>query len=290
MSDTSPLVSIIIPCFNYARYLPAAIESALAQTYRPIEVIVVDDGSTDGSLELARDYSVQVLAQSNQGLAASTNNGVQAGSGEFFLRLDADDVLYPAFVETTLAALTSHPDAALAFAPGEYFGLRSGLFECGPLQLEALAQGAYVTCCSLMRRSAWQAVGGLDRTIPLCEDWDLWLKYAERGFSGVSVPGPLWGYRKHGPSMVHRSLRSHSDVLREYRLIAHLQDHHPTVFAPHLLVQRLLRAPLLVARGEMSARTSVKLLAFYTVMLARAISRVGQRSRPMTLSGRNPAR
>src|SRR5919202_6340196 len=103
------LVSVVIPCYNQAQFLARAVESALAQTHPPLDVIVVDDGSTDDTLQVARGYPVRVISQRRQGVCAAVNNGVAACSGDFFLRLDADDELEPTYVEETLAALRGSP-------------------------------------------------------------------------------------------------------------------------------------------------------------------------------------
>jgi glycosyltransferase involved in cell wall biosynthesis len=277
------VVSIIIPCYNYARYLGEAIESALSQTYSPVEIIVVDDGSTDETQEVAARYPVQLVVQQNQGLSASTNNGVSASHGEFVMRLDADDVLYPTFVEETVATLQQHPEASLAHTAAEFFGTHTGQVPFVPFDIESMAQGAMVTCTSLFRRSAWDQVGGLDRRMVLCEDWDLWLTFAENGMRGVMVQKPLWGYRQHGRSMVNRQILSRTGLLREYRLISQLQDRHPTIFATRNLLRRLSAAPGRVIRREMSLRVALKLFAFYIIMLVRVgIGAHSPRRRPIS--------
>jgi glycosyltransferase involved in cell wall biosynthesis len=269
VSDIQPLVTIVIPCFNYARFLPAAIESAVGQTYRPVEVIVVDDGSTDNSAEVAAMYPVRLVRQRNQGSAAATNTGVQAGNGAFHVRLDADDVLYPRFVERTVGALQANPEAVLAYTESQYFGTRSGKVPFAAFDPELLAEGSYATCCALFRRSAWDEVGGLDSSMQLCEDWDLWLTFAEKHMPAVMVPEVLWGYRQHGRSRVRRPIRTLSDARREYRLIAHLQDRHPNLFAPPCLRRRLRTVPSRVLAGSLHPAAAVRLVTFYAIMLVR---------------------
>jgi glycosyltransferase involved in cell wall biosynthesis len=270
VSSNQPLVSIIIPCYNYARYLAEAIESALAQTYSPVQIIVVDDGSTDETQEVARRYPVRLLRQENQGPPATTNNGVRASSGEFIVRLDADDVLYPQFVEKTVAALERNQSAPLAHTEAEYMGTATGRVPFKPFDPEALAEGALATSTSLFRRAAWDAVGGLDPAMILCDDWDLWLTFAEHGLKGVLVPEILWAYRQHGPSMVNRSLLSMAGLRREYQLISKLHDRHPELFAPRHLIRRLRSMPNRVVHGQMSLGAATKLFAFNSVMLVRA--------------------
>src|SRR5262245_2313662 len=108
--ETRPQVSVVIACFNHARFLAEAIESALAQTYSPIEIVVVDDGSEDDSALVARRYPVRLIQQSNQGLAAAGNAGVRVSRGTFVMRLDADDRLQPTYVEETLQPLLDDPE------------------------------------------------------------------------------------------------------------------------------------------------------------------------------------
>jgi len=95
----SPLISVVIANYNYGRYLAETIESVLAQTYPHVEVIFIDDGSTDDSLEIAQRYPITVLAQQNQGVSTARNNAAQYARGEYILFLDSDDLLYPDSLE-----------------------------------------------------------------------------------------------------------------------------------------------------------------------------------------------
>src|ERR1700728_2917065 len=97
--DGSPLVSVVIPCYNSARYLAETIESVLAQTYARVEVILVDDGSTDTTPEIAQSYPVQYVYQTNRGISAARNTGVVRGRGEYVQFLDHDDRLLPTAIE-----------------------------------------------------------------------------------------------------------------------------------------------------------------------------------------------
>ena len=107
------LVSIIIPNYNHARYLADAIESALAQTYKPCEVIVLDDGSTDNSFEVAMHFGdhIRYIRQENRGLAPARNAAIRAGSGKYIALLDADDMYEPGFVAASIAALNANHSA-----------------------------------------------------------------------------------------------------------------------------------------------------------------------------------
>ncbi len=112
MADENTIVSVIIPVYNGGRYLAEAIESVLAQTYRPIEVIVVDDGSTDGSADVARSFSesVHYFYQPNQGVAVARNTGIKNSSGELIAFLDADDYWAPNKLNVQVDFLLMHPN------------------------------------------------------------------------------------------------------------------------------------------------------------------------------------
>ena len=112
-------VSIVIPCFNHARFLADALDSVRAQTWPLVEAIVVDDGSTDDPSSIASRYpDVRVIRQSNRGLSAARNSGWQASSGDIIIFLDADDVLYPTAAAAAVEQLATHPETMMTFAIG----------------------------------------------------------------------------------------------------------------------------------------------------------------------------
>ena len=199
-SPNDPYVSIIIPCFNYGRFLSEAVESALDQTHVPLDVIVIDDGSTDDSYEVASRFvpAIDVLTQPNSGLVAVLNRGLREAKGDYFVILSADDVLQPSYVETLLTALVEQPSAAYAYSAMEYFGARSGVFPAKPFSPALLLAGNYVNATALTRRADALAVGGFHSNPENAwEDWDFWLRLLERGRYGVAVPEPLLRYRRH---------------------------------------------------------------------------------------------
>src|SRR3712207_5573157 len=117
--DNTPLVSVVIPCYKQAHFLGEAIESVLAQSYPHFEVVVVDDGSTDNTSEVAARYpGVRCVRQDNQGLAAARNSGLAHSKGEYLLFLDADDRLLPHALEVGVERLEAHPECA--FVSGRY--------------------------------------------------------------------------------------------------------------------------------------------------------------------------
>ena len=199
---TAPLVSIVVLCHNYARFLPEAIESALAQDYPNLEVVVIDDGSTDDSLEVATRHEprVKVLTQQNQGLAATCNRGAREAAGETFVFLSADDRLEPTYVSELSAALERTPEASFAFCSARLFGAESGIAPARPFSAFSLIRGRnYINGSALTRRSAYLDAGGYPEDLPegAFDDWDFWLTMVERGYRGTYVPKPLLLWRRH---------------------------------------------------------------------------------------------
>ena len=181
-----PLVTIIIPCYNGAAFLEETLRSALAQSYRAVEVIVVDDGSTDSSPEIAQRLPVRYIRQENRGLSAARNAGIRESKGSYVVFLDADDRLLPEAVESGLRVLQAHPECAIAVgdhvfiaADGSHLGDSNKAVEIH-WHYEALLKSNFIEMISsvLFRRSIFDEVGGFDTTIRVAEDYDLYLRIA----------------------------------------------------------------------------------------------------------------
>ncbi|HYU26585.1 MAG TPA: glycosyltransferase family 2 protein [Thermoanaerobaculia bacterium] len=201
-------VSVIVPCYNYARFLPYALESVVAQTHQDWECIVVDDGSTDDTSEVARrfgerDARIRTVRQDNAGPAAARNHALRLSSGEYVQLLDADDKLGPGKLAVHSRYLDEHRDADLVYSACTYFRTEEpdkvlhSLY--GHLSrsmhpkvhgrdeaLETL-QEFNITQPStmLLRRGAIERAGEFVETSRGCEDWDLWLRCAVAGCSIV---------------------------------------------------------------------------------------------------------
>jgi glycosyltransferase involved in cell wall biosynthesis len=243
-----PHVSIIIPCFNYGRFLPEAIDSALEQTHAPLEVIVIDDGSTDDSYEVASRFvpTVDVVTQANMGLVAVLNRGLQQAAGEYLVILSADDILVPSYVETLLEALLNQPGAAYAYSAMEYFGARSGVFPAKPFSPALLLAGNYINATALTRRADALAVGGFHPNPENAwEDWDFWLRLLESGRYGVAVPQPLLRYRRH--ETTSRNPPSRRSAFKALRAVAAM---HPNLYGrrPHIVREALIFLALVTGR------------------------------------------
>jgi glycosyltransferase involved in cell wall biosynthesis len=225
----TPLVSIVVLCHNYGRFLPEAIESAFGQDYPELEVLVVDDGSTDDSLEVARRFEdrARILTQENQGLARTCNRGAREAGGELFAFLSADDRFEPSYVSELASALERQPDAAFAYCAARLFGAESGMMPSRPFSAFSLIRGRnYVNGSALTRRTAYLEAGGYPEDLPegAFDDWDFWLTMVEHGHRGTYVPKPLLHWRRHEGGSKNPASRGATDVETE-----RVKQRHPAL-------------------------------------------------------------
>lgn len=230
-------VAVLVPCFNHAAYLDEAIESVLSQTFRDVEIVVVNDGSTDPDtnrrLATAAWPRTRVVAHpENRGLSASRNTALRHTTAPYICALDADDRLAPAWLEKAVAVLDARPDVAFVSHWLRTFGDETWEWTPERCDLPALLARNTVNGAALVRRAALEAVGGYDETLRQgCEDWDLWLTLVERGHSGVIIPEVLFYYRRRADSMSRAMLDGavHVDLLRT------LVRKHEASYRAHLL-------------------------------------------------------
>ncbi len=197
-------VSVIVPAYNAASYIGDAVDSALRQTHADTEIVVVDDGSTDGTGDRLRAFGnrITVHRQTNSGVAAARNRGARAATGEWLAFLDADDEWLPEKLDRQLAAVPQHmvySDRFNVGARGELPAIQSHVtpMHHGDLFLRLLLEGNFVTASSVMvRRSLFETVGGFCEGLHGTEDWDLWVRIAASHRIDF-VDEPLVRYRFH---------------------------------------------------------------------------------------------
>lgn len=202
MNNTAKLVSVVIPCFNQAQYLEETVESALNSTHHPLEVLIVNDGSTDGSLELAQrlasNYSnLRLLDQKNQGVAAARNHGICEAKGEYILPLDGDDLISVDYIEKAVKVLEESPSVKVVYAQGIKFNQEgSKAWNLKPFSRNALAKDNMIFVSALFRKSDWEACGGYSEDMTMGrEDWEFWIKMLKNGGEVVQLPFIGFHYR-----------------------------------------------------------------------------------------------
>jgi glycosyltransferase involved in cell wall biosynthesis len=204
-------VSVVISLYNYERYIAETLDSVAAQTARDVAIIVVDDGSTDNSLESAAGwmsrnehsgFGMLLLRHcKNSGPSIARNTGIAAAPAEFCFMLDADNLLYPRCIEKHLAALDARPDAAAAYSLIEVFEGHRDLFGAGVFVEESLINGNFIDLMALYRRSTLLDLNGFEKIKLGWEDYDLWLRILESDGIALHVPEITARYRHHYSSI-----------------------------------------------------------------------------------------
>ena len=199
-------ISIIIPTYNRADLLPETLDSALAQTRRPDEIIVVDDGSTDSTADVLAGYSAPVitLRQPNAGRSAARNAGMAHSTGDLLMLLDSDDLLLPESIERLAGFLEANADYDVAYSSAQVIdgaGAMVGMFgkgryPSGDVFAQIAQNNFFPPCAYLFRRACLQTVGGFDTALEPMEDFDFWVRMAAvHRFAYLDVP--LCAYRVH---------------------------------------------------------------------------------------------
>lgn len=188
-----PTISIIIPAYQAERDIGDCLESIFRQTFRDFEIIVVNDGSTDGTRNVLARYAdqISVINQDNKGRNPARNRGVHRARGTFLLFCDADIIMEPTFLEKLVRALREHSEASYAYSSFHY-GRKA--FRLWPFSADRLRRMPYIHTTSLIRQEHFP---GFDESVGRLQDWDLWLTMLEQGHTGVWVPEYLFTIRTH---------------------------------------------------------------------------------------------
>lgn len=223
-----PQVSVIVPCFNYAQYLPEAIESLVQQTFQDFEVIVINDGSTDRTAKVAESLKetrsgleILIINQQHNGVAVARNVGMAHARGQFILPLDADDKLHPAALEKMVRVLRGNPDVGIVYSWVQDFGDSEKLWKHQDYSFEALKNGGcFISCSSLFRKKAWEATGGYNPNMKRgWEDLEFWINCGKHGFHGKLIPEPLLFWRRHPGARTELTEDSLEDLMEQIREI-----------------------------------------------------------------------
>lgn len=204
-TNLQSLISIIIPCYNHAKYLKEAIESVINQTYQNWECIVVNDGSTDNTSDVARDLinlhknkKIYLVEKVNDGVVNSRNVGVTQSSGKLILFLDADDKIHPDFLKETIVVLVENPRIGFVYTDVQKFGVKYDLVSHGDFSPERFLSGNQAPVSSLFRREIYDQTGGFKGVMELgWEDWEFWISAYEQGWQGYRLGKPYLFYRQH---------------------------------------------------------------------------------------------
>lgn len=203
------ILSVIIPCYNHGKYLQEAIDSVLTYTDQPVEIIIVDDGSTDNftvekMIEL-RKQGFHVIQQPNSGLAKARNAGIAAAKGKYILPLDADNKIKADYIRKALPLLDSN-QCDIVYARPDFFGdeIKSREFETKSFNGPELLLGNYIDACAVYRKEIWIKNKGYDYAMPFqgFEDWEFWINSYFKKFKFHFIEEELYEYRILKNSMI----------------------------------------------------------------------------------------
>jgi glycosyltransferase involved in cell wall biosynthesis len=269
----TPLISVIIPAYNAERTIARTLNSVLAQTYSNFELIVIDDGSDDHTLDITKsisDHRLKVFSYPHQGHSTARNHGLSHSIGEYVALIDADDLWTPDKLEAQLHALQSQPEAAVAYSwtnfidqddrflrAGSYINVKGNVYS-KLLGTNFIENGSN----PLIRRAALTAVGQFDETLVTSPDWDMWLRLAARySFVCVEAPQVLYRVSTHSVSANIRGMeKSCLQILnRNFATAAEIQPLKATCFSNFYLYLSLKN--LEVSQSRWSSLASLRYLA-----------------------------
>lgn len=228
----NPLVSVIVPVYNAAPYLRETLDSILSSTYRPIEVVMVDDGSRDDSLTIAQTYCKQhiecrVIQQENRGVSAARNTAINAAKGVYILPVDADDKIADKFIEKAVDVINRDDNIRVVGCRCWMFGAVDKEWKLQKFSHELLARKNMIPATAMYRKSDWERCGGYCEQEIYREDWDFWLSMMELGGTFYKLNEVLFFYRismgsrrtlaqKHKKIIVDAINRRHPEYMQKY--------------------------------------------------------------------------
>ena len=216
--------SIVITCYNYGQFLRGCVESAVKQTFQEREIIIVNDGSTDNSLEVAKacvaewpDQDIRIVDQPNSGQPAlSRNAGIRIARGEFILPIDADDSIDPEYLEKCFRAIDAYGDIDLAYADSIYVSkTEKKRVTAGLYHLKTMTRGNQLVYCSLYRKAIWEKIGGYRDNVRGYEDWDFWVAALLADAKAIYVPCVGLIYNNKDGGVFSQTLSKHAQRMAQ---------------------------------------------------------------------------
>lgn len=220
-------ISVIVPCYNQSQFLDQALHSVLSQSFNFWECIIINDGSTDNTEQVARkwtekDQRFKYLYQENKGLSCARNFGIQNSKGDFILPLDADDKISSSYLSFAIKAFEKDPLLKIVYCKAEKFGLQDGPLELQPFSLKELCYNNMIFCSALFKKEDWEKVNGYDSHMTYgWEDWEFWIAILKNGGNVHRLEEVGFFYRIKKDSMLKRLNPAQMKELYGYMNIKH---------------------------------------------------------------------
>lgn len=201
-NKTQPLVSVVVPIFNYGQQFEKTLQSVFNSTYKNIEIVVVNDGSTDEyvlqKLDSIKNHpNIKVINQINSGPSEARNKGIRNSNGEFILPLDADDKIEPEYIQSCVNILKRDKNISPVYCDTIHIGQSQGIEKRPEWSMDRLIQGPFIVNCSMFHKEAFDKCDGYDTSLFGWEDYDLWIRMGKNGYKGHRIPKPLFTYFHH---------------------------------------------------------------------------------------------
>ncbi|MGP8214410.1 MAG: glycosyltransferase family 2 protein [Bacteroidia bacterium] len=199
--QNNPLVSVIVPCFNNGEYLAETLDSILGQTYSDWECIIIDDGSTDDSHNVAEKYvqkdtRFKYIYQENKGVSNARNNAIRNSTGKYILPLDGDDKISPGYLKEAIEILESDKSIKLVYCKAETFGNRTGYWDIPPYSYKYLLIENLIFCSAIFRKEDLHGKIWYDEGMSEgFEDWDFWVSFLNETDKVIQIPKVNFYYR-----------------------------------------------------------------------------------------------
>lgn len=228
------LISIIVPCYNQGVYLCDALQSVWSQEYSYWECIIVNDGSTDNTEDIAilwleKDSRFKYLYQKNKGLCASRNAGIAMAQGVYILPLDADDKISKNYCALAMKAFNSNPNLKLVYCEAERFGDKEGKWQLPPYTFFKLLQQNLIFCSAIYKLEDWKRIKGYDKQMKYgWEDWEFWINLLKGGGEVKKINHIGFYYRVKKTSMIKNMKEDHITYSKHYVL-----DKHKDLYIKH---------------------------------------------------------
>lgn len=241
-TNINPLVTVIVPAYNMENYIEECIDSILQSTYSPLEIVIIDDGSTDNTFHVAQKIAshheiVSVMTQPNKGVSYARNNAIEVARGELILPVDADDKIAPDYIGLAVEQFLLDDTVKVVTSHGEFFGNRTGVWILPPFDRHLLAIRNLISVCAMYRKSDWERVGGYCTYIKGLEDWDFWISMLKDDGKVVCINKVGFYYR------IRTNSKRINDRKYKSSVVATLNERH------HEYFQRELGGPLHLHRS-----------------------------------------
>lgn len=257
--STQNLVSVVIPCYNQAVFIEETVHSVLNSTYSAIEIILINDGSTDHTDDhcksLEREYeNVFYYTQVNSGPSVARNHGISKAKGRYILPLDSDDLISKEYISEAVKVLESDADVKVVYCEAEKFGEKNEHWDLKPFSLQLLAINNMIFVSAIYRKEDWETCGGYSKDmVSVGEDWEFWISMLKNGGKVVKLPITGFYYRIRS-----NSRRKGMTSAKKKQMIAFVNRKHKS------FIYQQLNGPLRFQRTH--SRTYNSFLKFFGLL------------------------